>query len=261
MLHPPVVTLLTDFGEGSPYVAQMKGVLLSSVPQVRLVDVCHTLPPYSVAAAQVMLRSTAYAFPLGTVHVVVVDPGVGSARRALAVQSRGMFFVGPENGVLYDVAHQEGARVVVLNKPHLWRSCVSPTFHGRDVFAPVACELASGLPLEEVGTPTQHCVQGAIPQVVYEGESCVGCVLQADRFGNLTTNIPWPHGVESLEAWVNGVQVPVVASYHQAPQGVLVALVGSDGYVELAVCEGSAAVFLNSSWGVPVVCKKVSPAW
>jgi S-adenosylmethionine hydrolase len=244
-----IVTLTTDFGSGSPYVAQMKGVLLSAARDVTIVDIAHDLPPYAIADAEVLLRSTAFAFPLGTVHVVVVDPGVGSARRGIAVSLKGCFFVGPDNGVLGALATHPGAHVVSLDKTALHRTPTAPTFHGRDIFAPVAAELAAGVGLSVVGTPVVDPTPSTLPQ--YAEADGFGVVLTADRYGNLTTNIP-AQGVRDVS--INRQTLRWVRTYSDAKPGELIALSGSDGYVEIACREASAAERIQR--GTKVVCRR-----
>ncbi|HET6343353.1 MAG TPA: SAM-dependent chlorinase/fluorinase, partial [Myxococcota bacterium] len=179
----PLITLLTDFGWGSSYVAQLKGVILSSLPEARVVDVSHAVTQHGIREGELLLRGTAFAFPQGTVHVAVVDPGVGGARRPIAVASRGMWFVGPDNGLLAGPLAQRGARAVVLDRDDLFRKPVAPTFHGRDIFAPVACELAAGLTLEDVGSPLTNPVASTLPAPVLDATHVLGETLLADRFG------------------------------------------------------------------------------
>lgn len=249
----PVITLTTDFGSGSPYVAQMKGVLLSAARDAVVVDVTHDLPPYAIADAEVLLRSTAFAFPLGTVHIVVVDPGVGSARRGIAVALKGCFFVGPDNGVLGALATHPEARVVSLDKTALHRAPTAPTFHGRDIFAPVAAELAYGVGLDVVGTFVSDPVASTLPVFAEADGVLIGATLAADRYGNLTTNIP--ARLAAGDVSVGGVAVPWVWTYAEAPDG-LVALAGSDGFVEIACREASAAERLGATRGTEVKCRR-----
>jgi len=159
-----LIALTTDFGASSPYVAQMKAVLLNALPEAVLVDVTHAIPPRSIRDAEVVLRGAAFQFPVGTTHVVVIDPGVGTARQPIAVQARGLTFVGPDNGVLALALGEAHARAVCLDRPAFFREPVSATFHGRDLFAPVAAELAAGLPLTEVGSPLEHWQPSTLPQ-------------------------------------------------------------------------------------------------
>lgn len=253
MIPGPLIALTTDFGTTSGYVAQVKAVLLSSVPSARIVDVSHDVTPHSVREAELLLRGVAFAFPVGTVHVVVVDPGVGTARRGIAVRARGLTFVGPDNGVLGIALVAPGAECVVLDRPHLFRAPVAPTFHGRDVFAPVAAELAGGLALTDVGTPIGDAAPSTLPLPRITPSRVEGEVLGADRFGNLLTNIPGRFLRQRVTA--GGRPAHVVRTYGEGPSGALLALVGSDGYVELAVREGSAAALVALAAGVLVACE------
>jgi S-adenosylmethionine hydrolase len=241
-----LIVLTTDFGPGSTYVAEMKGVLLSANPEARIIDASHALPAHDVQAAELYLRTVAWAFPLGAVHLVVIDPGVGSARRGIALVSRGMYFVGPDNGVLGRMAAVKDARCVHLDRDEFFRQPVAPTFHGRDIFAPIAAELAAGLPLEAVGSPITDWLPSRLPRAVQEHQRWAGAILGADRFGNLTTNLPARLLREFSVVRTNLGEVPVHESYSDVPVGQLLALAGSDGYVELACREGSALELLST---------------
>jgi S-adenosyl-L-methionine hydrolase (adenosine-forming) len=247
-----IAALTTDFGLSSPYVAQMKAVLLAAVPDVRLVDVTHDLPPQSLRHAEVVLRAAAFAFPLGTVHLVVVDPGVGTERRPIAVRSRGLTFVGPDNGVLGIALEQPDAKAVVLDRPELFRHPVSPTFHGRDIFAPVAAVLGKGLALEDVGSAITDAVPSRLPKLRREGGRSYGETLVADSFGNLLTNIPGAFVKGAVI--VAGKSARLVRTYHEGAQGEILALTGSDGYLEIAVRDSSAATVLGGEI-LPVECE------
>ena len=249
-----IVTLITDFGAGSPYVAQMKGVLLGANSGLQLVDVSHGVPPQGVREGALLLRSTGFAFPQGTVHLVVVDPGVGTSRRGLAIACGGMFFVGPDNGVLGGILDRPDAAVVSLDNPSFFRTPVSPTFHGRDIFAPVAAELAFGVSLEQVGTPCESTQPGVLPAFESKSGRLLGEVLGADAFGNLTTNLPGRRVSQVNPLVLRGQELPWVTTYGEAPAQRVVALVGSDGYVEVAVRNDSA---LNNL-GATVVGEPVS---
>lgn len=250
----PIVALTTDFGWGSSYVAQVKGVLLSSLPEATLVDVAHDVPAYDVVAAALLVRDVAFSFPLGTTHLVVVDPGVGTQRNPIAVEARGMRFVGPDNGILGPVLDQPRARAVVLDRPALWREPLAPTFHGRDLFAPVAAELAGGLTLEQVGTPaTSFCGSPwAAPERHPDGTR-TGTTLGADRFGNLTTNLPMSWARRGERVRVGADEPRWVSTFGDAAPGELVVLAGSNGFVELAVREGSAVERLGRAARVIVL--------
>ena len=244
----PVIALTTDFGVGSTYVAQLKAVLLASVPEARIIDVAHNIPAQSVIHAQLSLRSTAYIFAPGTVHLVVVDPGVGTKRKPLAIESRGMFFVGPDNGVFGQMLAEPDTRAVVLDKPHFFREPVSSTFHGRDIFAPVAAELSAGLTLEDVGSTTSELCEGQLQMIDTDAGKVRVALLAADNFGNLLTNLHRSQVPGNANISLENKDIPMVDHYSEAPDDALVALFGSDGYLEIAVKNGSAALRLGSNW-------------
>lgn len=258
----PIVTLLTDFGTRDAYVAAMKGVLLRIAPEATLVDISHEVPPQGVAEAAYLLGEASRWFPPGTVHLVVVDPGVGGARRGLAVRSGGQSFVAPDNGVLTRVLCRDKAeRIVELVEPRYRLPVVSPTFHGRDVFAPAAAHLARGVPLEGFGPLVDDPVllDWAKPRLL-AGEVIVGHVVHVDRFGNLVTDIPPDligdpeRAVVSVgELRVRGVR----ATYSQVARGEALALVGSHGHLEVAVREGSAAEVARARAGDKVRVERV----
>jgi S-adenosylmethionine hydrolase len=234
-----IITLLTDYGTVDSYVGEMKGVLLSLAPGVTLVDLTHELAPGDVASAAYVVSRAWHRFPPGTVHLAVVDPGVGTARAALAFATRGHFFVGPDNGLWSGVMHGAPVEAVTLATPPL----AAPTFHGRDLFAPVAARLALGEPLATLGAPyggIPRRVSGAVPR--HEGKLVVGEVIYVDRYGNLVTNltpefVP-PYAVLEAESLVIG---PLRTTFGDVASGGILAYIGSGGQVEIAVRDGSAA--------------------
>ncbi len=242
----PVITLLTDFGTADGYVGEMKGVLASLAPESPIVDVSHDIPPQDIARARLSVSRYWRRFPRSTVHVVVVDPGVGTARAALAVASEGRFLVGPDNGVLSPALASPGAVVVALDVP----GGASPTFHGRDVFAPAAARLARGEPIEILGARHRSSIVMRTPVPVRsDGGVVTGEVIAIDRFGNAITNIE-ATAAETLV--VAGWVVPVVRTFADVEVGRSCALVGSAGLVEVAVRDGNAAKALGISVGTPV---------
>ncbi|HEU4631725.1 MAG TPA: SAM-dependent chlorinase/fluorinase [Gemmatimonadaceae bacterium] len=242
----PLVTLLTDFGTADGYVAEMKGVLLTLAPQVRLVDASHELPPQDVEYARLALARYWRRFPVGTIHVVVVDPGVGSARRAIAVASDGRLLVGPDNGVLSPALLLPGARAVTLPTP----AGASATFHGRDLFAPAAARLAAGATLEALGDPCDDPIVRRTPEAHRLDDGAVlGEVIAVDRFGNLITNLLTTRG-GTVE--IAGERLAVRRTYADVAPGALLALVGSSGLLEVALREGSAARRLGVGRGAAV---------
>ena len=201
----PLITLLTDFGTADSYVAEMKAALLAAVPEATLVDLTHAVPPGDLRAAAYLLGRTWHRFPRGTVHLAVVDPGVGTARAALAFGAGGHWFVGPDNGLFTPVLRDAAVEIVSLPLP----ATAAPTFHGRDLFAPAAAALAGGTPLEELGEPFRgipHRLSYREPR--YEGKSVVGEVVYVDRFGTLVTNLITPALPASIAAFVGVTAMP-----------------------------------------------------
>jgi S-adenosylmethionine hydrolase len=231
----PIVTLLTDFGTADGYAAEVKGVLLSGAPGCVVVDVSHDVPPHDVESARLALARYWRRFPPDTVHLVVVDPGVGTARTALAVQSDGLFLVGPDNGVLSPALLAGAAEAYALPVP----AHASPTFHGRDVFAPAAAALALGAPPSSLGSPVASptILRTREPHRAADG-AVIGEVISVDRFGNAVTNCL---GLRGGVVEVGGVTLPLLRTYADAAPGSLVALVGSTGLIEVAVRDGSAS--------------------
>ena len=244
---PSLITLLTDFGLVDNYTAEVKGVLLSRAPGVTLVDVSHEVPPGNVRVGQYLLSRTWNRFPAGTVHLVVVDPGVGTARRALAAQAGGHYFVAPDNGLLSVLP--KDARFVAL--PVLRDA--SPTFHARDVFAPAAARLARGDRFEDLGSSVAdvHALPPPAPRA--EGKVMVGEVIFADRFGNLISNIPAELVKRGARIRVGVREVGALRrTFGDVLPGTLVAYAGSGGTVEVAVRDGSAVQLLAVGVGAEV---------
>jgi S-adenosylmethionine hydrolase len=245
----PIITLLTDFGTADGYVAELKGVLLSAVPDASIVDLSHDIPPQDVECARLAVARYWRRFPAGTVHVVVVDPGVGSSRAPLAVCSDERFLVGPDNGVLSPSLLAAGSRVVAL--PVM--SAAAATFHGRDVFAPAAASLALGTPIDALGGAFLGPVIRRTPEARRGGDGEVlGEVIAVDRFGNAITNLIAPRGGR-IE--VAGRVVAIVRTYADASAGEIVGVVGSSGFVEVAERDGSAARTLKLVRGTPVTLR------
>jgi hypothetical protein len=243
----PVITLLTDFGLADSYVAEVKGVLLSRAPGAMLVDVTHQVPPGDVRAGQYLLARAWHRFPPGTVHFAIVDPGVGTARRALAAAAGEHWFVAPDNGLL---SFLPALRFVSLPIP----SGAAPTFHGRDVFAPAAAALAGGTPLERLGSPVTDAIHVPLPTPHHDGTALMGEVVYVDRFGTLISNIPGPDVEPGVRIRIGGgTDVgPLRRTFGDVERGTLVAFVGSGGTVEVAVRDGSAARLLGVGVGAEV---------
>lgn len=243
-----VITLLTDFGTADGYVAELKGVLLKLAPGAIVVDVTHDVAPGDIAAGAYLLGRTWAAFPGGTVHLAVVDPGVGTARRALAVQAGGHRFVGPDNGLLSRVLEVPNAQVVSLVTP----PGASPTFHGRDLFAPAAARLAKGTALADLGAAVSDAVQLPRPPLVREGADLAGVVVHVDRFGTLVTNIPGSRVVPGATVRIGAYDLTLLATFGDVPSGDPVAFVGSGGTIEIAVRDARADVTLGATRGAAV---------
>ncbi len=247
---PPLATLLTDFGTADGYVAEMKGVLLSGAPAAQLVDVSHDVPAQDVEFARLAFARYWRRFPAGTVHIVVVDPDVGTSRKALAIESDGRFAVGPDNGVLSPAMLLPGARAVSLHIPQ----GASPTFHGRDVFAPAAVRLLNGDALDDLGSPYSDAALRRTPEAQRRQDGGQdGLVLAVDRFGNLITNLTG-RGEGTVE--IAGKLLRVSRTYADVTEGELLALVGSHGLIEVAVRGGHAARTLGIGRGTPVTLRR-----
>jgi len=248
----PIITLLTDFGTADGYVAELKGVLYAAAPDVTVVDLSHDIPPQDVESARLAVARYWRRFPSGTVHVVVIDPGVGSARAALAVSSDGRFLVGPDNGVLSPSLLASGSRAVSLPVP----PTASATFHGRDVFAPVAATLVTGTPIDSLGAPCLDPLIRRTPEARRgPNGSVLGEIIAIDRFGNAISNLIAPRGGR-IE--ICGRVMPIVRTYADAPVGDVIALVGSSGFVEIAQRDGSAARALEITRGTPVTLRSAN---
>jgi S-adenosylmethionine hydrolase len=265
-----IITLLTDFGVESTYPAQMKGVILGRCTDLVLVDLTHAVPRHEVRTAAFMLASAAPAFPPGTVHMAVVDPQVGSPRRILAAEGDGHLYLAPDNGLLTLVAQGQflfgashpPARVVSVENQSFFRRQVSSTFHGRDIFAPVAAAMACGTPIDELGPEVESIERFDLPLPDrYEGD-IRGEVLYVDPFGNLVTNISSRMLAEldpsAIQVYLEGAVVRGLSrAYSDVPAGILLAYIGSAGLLEIAVNRQSAAVRLGAGVGTPLV---VNPA-
>jgi S-adenosylmethionine hydrolase len=234
-----LITLLTDFGTADSYVAEVKGVLLSAAPEATLVDLTHSVPPGDVRAGAYLLGRAWHQFPAGTVHLAVVDPGVGTARAALAIGAHGHWFVGPDNGLFTFVLRDAEVQIVSLPTP----TGASPTFHGRDLFAPAAAALATGRPLATLGEPLAAMPARLVyAEPHYEGKSVVGQVVYVDRFGTLITNLTSELVPPYATVEVEGLEIgPLRRTFGDVPTGGLVAYVGSGGQIEIAVRDGSAS--------------------
>jgi S-adenosylmethionine hydrolase len=247
-----IVSLLSDFGLADTYVGQMKAALLSVAPGATLVDLTHAVAPQDVYGGAFRLWAAVDAFPAASVHLAVVDPGVGSERRAIAALSaRGDSFVGPDNGLLVPALDRLGgcACAVELTEPAYWRlASPSATFHGRDIFGPVAGHLAAGVPLERLGRPIE-------PRRAFElrmAEGLDGEVIHIDTYGNLITNIPAANLPKAFSVRLGSLEIEAQPNYAAVEKGASLAIVGSAGLLEISVRDGSAAELASARRGAPV---------
>lgn len=260
------ITLTTDFGLADHYAGTMKGVILRIHPEARIVDISHAVPAYDVRRAAFLIAQAWRFFPAETVHVVVVDPGVGSARRPILLEARGQFFVAPDNGVLSMVLADAGAGVVRwIESSEYFLESVSRTFHGRDVFAPVAAHLSLGVPPEKFGGKTENYLRLTLEQPVRTARrGWTGQIEAIDAFGNVVTNFSFEQfaqvGQQAFEISIGMERVTrLVQSYAEAPVGELVAIAGSSGFIEIACNQGSAAGRLGVGTGAPVELRLLGP--
>lgn len=259
----PIVALLTDFGSQDHYVGAVRGAVLAACPDATVTDIAHDLPPHDVMAGAFALAAAYRVFPAGTTFMAVVDPGVGGSRRGIAIEAGGYKFVGPDNGIFTFVyGEHEGARVHEVTNAGLFRHEVSPTFHARDIFGPVAALLARGLELEHVGPVISDPVRLDVPEPRAREDGWEAEVLHVDRFGNLITNFTRAHQARLLErvggdptevvVVVEGAVLPLVHTYGDVVEGEPCALVGSSGRLEIAIHRASASRVLGAVKGATV---------
>ena len=325
-MRRPILTLTTDFGASDHYVGAMKGVILSICPQAQIVDICHDVMPFQIAEGAYVIAQAYDCFPMKTVHVVVVDPGVGTARRPILLEAAGQYFIGPDNGVLSMLYSRGKHKVRLIANDRYFRQPVSATFHGRDIFAPVAAHVAAGIAPSRIGKPIEDYLRPEFAKPVRTGErTWSGSILKIDRFGNVVTNFhvrdfpelrrqlagespvdtqsravhkqsyarvqaddsfavggPLPYGRGSVAAGRGSVaagrgsvavdrdsaamgrgSTPVVTvgrrkiaalarNYAESRHGALFLIVGSSGYLEISVNQGSAAKQIRCKTGEPV---------
>ena len=256
-MSTPILTLTTDFGLSDHYVGAMKGVILGICPQARLVDISHDVTPYEIPEAAYTIGQAYRYFPKKTFHVVVVDPGVGTSRRPILVEAGGQYFVGPDNGVFTMIYAGEKHKVRAIVNSKLFREPVSRTFHGRDVFAPVAARLAKGLPPARAGKLISDYLRMNFDQPLRTGKrTWQGRILKIDHFGNIVTNLhrdqfPDLHQ-RQCEMIIGPHHVAVLATnYAQTAPGELFLIFGSGGYLEVSSSEASAAKTIGCAVGAP----------
>ena len=250
-----MITLTSDFGLKDPYVAEMKGVILTINPKATLIDITHDIEKFNIRMAAFMLASAAPYFPEGTVHLAVVDPGVGTQRRAILIQTKKGFFVGPDNGILILAAQSQGIEhVYQLTNPKFMLPKISSTFHGRDIFAPAAAHLEKGVQPIEFGPEINNPINPEFAKVKRGNDSLIGEVMHIDGFGNIITNIN-EKLVQNYAKKVN-VELPSISlkltfgkAYAQAKPKEPIVLIGSHGFMEIALNQGSAAEKFHAKAG------------
>jgi hypothetical protein len=255
----PVITLTTDFGSGSSYAAEMKAVILSIRPAARIVDIAHNVAPQNVRQAAILLAEATTWFPAGTIHVAVIDPGVGTERRIVYAAIGDQQYLAPDNGVLSRLSLKiRPSRIIALESAEHWLPSVSNTFHGRDIMAPVAAQLSLGMEPDRLGPACTDLFELDWPQPRIEANAIRGEISWIDDFGNLITNVPSAAlaaiSDRSRAATTIGNQTfqGIARTYGERPPGTLIALIGSSGYLEIAIVNGSAAAAHNAAVGTSV---------
>ena len=258
-MSDPIITLTTDFGTSDHLVGSMKGVILNINPAARIVDVNHGVAPFDILDGALSIANTYRYFPPRTIHVIVVDPGVGTQRRPLLVSGEKQYFIAPDNGVLSMVFARESCTVRHITSEHYFLNPISPTFHGRDIFAPTAAWLSKAFQTEAFGEEITDFVRFTMPKAKPSGQSIKGVVLRVDAFGNLMTNLTTEDVPATMAASgeiklaVNGKEVTkIVQTFGLGAPGEPVALFGSAGFLEIAVNRGNAARTLGANRGAEV---------
>ena len=253
----PIITLITDFGLEDPFVGVMKGVMLGIAPEVHILDITHCVPSHNVLQASLVLRASYRFFPKGTIHVVVVDPGVGSSRCPILVVTQSYYFIGPDNGVLSLACELEDqAQIFHLTSQKYFLNPVSQTFHGRDIFSPVAAWLSRGTAPDLLGARIPSLVKLDFPRVRRKGNTLVATVLHTDKFGNLVTNISSQdiptlekHSLDFVIQLGDRDDFSITSSYAEASPGEIFSIWGSSGLLEISMNQASAAETLSVEEG------------
>jgi len=253
-----LITLTTDFGVQDHYVGVMKAVMLSTAPGVTMIDISHEIPPQDIMAGAWVVKNSALLFPPRSVHLVVVDPGVGTPRKPIAIQIEDQFFVGPDNGIFSLIADQHEHHAVELTDPQFWRPAPSNTFHGRDIFAPVAAHLANGTDINKLGEPLKglETYRWAVP--ISDKDGVQGWIIHIDHFGNLVTNIPTEMIYEAgrdaqIKIYVgNTILDKIVDTFGEVTEGEPAAYIGSAGMLEIAINKGNAHKMLGVEKGAQI---------
>ncbi len=262
-----IITLTTDFGTKDPYVGIMKGVILSINPDVHIVDITHEIEPANILEAAYILKEAYRFFPKGTIHVGVVDPGVGGDRRPIAIKTGGSFFVGPDNGIFWPIIAQSEVYQVIhlINKEYLLPE-ISTTFHGRDIFAPVAAYISRGVDIDDMGALVHDPVALELEKPIFLKDRIIGQVIRKDRFGNLITNISEQDIIKQfaskhgLVVEIGNINISCISkAYSDVGAGELLALIGSSGFLEISANMARASDIIGKQWkDLKVQVKKVA---
>ncbi|MCG8373638.1 MAG: SAM-dependent chlorinase/fluorinase [Balneolales bacterium] len=253
-----IITLTTDFGTQDHYVSVMKAVMLGIAPDVRFIDISHHIPAQDIMAGAWVTRNAAFEFPKGSVHLVVVDPGVGTDRNAMVLQVEGQYFVGPDNGIFSLLYNEFKFKAYKLTKEKFWRKDRSRTFHGRDIFAPVAAHLANGISPKDMGSPIKDLVNYHWAVPIGDKDGLQGWVIHIDRFGNLITNISEQlledtAGRRKVRVYVGNTIIDhMVNTFGDVEPGEPAAFIGSSGYLEVGINKGNAAEMLGVDKGAQI---------
>jgi S-adenosylmethionine hydrolase len=261
MSKSPIITILTDFGQRDAYVAAMKGTILELAPNAKIIDIAHDLTRYNIIQAAFILLNSSKYFPRNTIHLVVVDPGVGTERRRIIVQGNRSYYVGPDNGVLSLAIQEEGLKkIILISERKYMRSNVTATFEGRDIFAPVAAHLAQGVPIESFGRKVDQMIQLRISQPLISNHHISGKIIHIDGFGNIITNITYSqiHDLitigEKYQVTINQLTktMKYMKSYGYVSPGELIIITGSSNYMEISINQGNAQKLFNAMTGDPI---------
>lgn len=262
-MKTPIITLLTDFGTKDYYVASMKGVILKINPQCRIIDLSHQVSPQDIREGAFLLASAFSYFPEQTIHLAVIDPEVGGKRKPILLKTRNYFFVGPDNGLFTLVAEKDGVeRVIELTNSKYFLSPLSSTFHGRDLFAPVAAHLSRGVRPQTFGKRVDQWVRLDLKKQEEEGKRLIGEVILTDRFGNLITNIEKERILGFIKDYSFVIRIgrrrisKISQGYWEGRKGDLLALFGSAGFLEIAIREGNAQKRLKVNRGEPIIIER-----
>jgi S-adenosylmethionine hydrolase len=263
MANPPIICMVTDFGTADSYVGEMKGVILGICPEARIVDLTHNIKKFNIAQAYYILARSHFYFPEGTVFLAVVDPGVGGRRRGLAAKGGGKYFVGPDNGIFSFLTRDAETAFYLLGETKYFRESISSTFHGRDIFAPIAAHLTQGVAIEDLGPKIDDPITLPDIRPFRDGEHLLGKIIHVDDFGNLVSNITADDIRDSFGSKAISIILGaggriidgIKACYEDVEKGEALALFGSGPFLEIAVREGRAEQVLESAAGSRLVLK------